>query len=473
MARRASIPYNRLARPARDQRAKSMTEYERTIEWLYALEAAKGMDFKLERVSLALQRLGDPQRRFLNLHIAGTNGKGSVAAMLHAVLDAAGYRVGLYTSPHLVDLGERIRIGANPIDADAVVELANEVRGVATGRGIDLTFFEFLTVMAFVHFARHAVDVAVVEVGLGGRLDATNVVDPAAAVITTIGFDHMQWLGESIGAIAAEKGGIVKAGRPLVLGRIEGEALSVLREIAAQRGATVLEADRDYRIRETRAASADAGESTQGAPGTALFRFDCLGWQVDEITVGLRGAHQVDNAATALAALAVVRDRLPVSDDAVRRGMAAVRWPGRLDVVATAPLTILDGAHNADGAAALARELPGLLRGRPMHLLFAVMRDKDWRPMAEHLAPLCASVVVTEVLPPRGAPAAAVAEAFAAYCPVTVEADVTRAWQCVRARAGDDQAIVAAGSLFLIGALSATVLAGAMRRGGAPGTLHP
>ena len=174
-----------------------MTEYQRTLEWLYALEAAKGMDFKLERVALALQRLGDPQRRFASLHIAGTNGKGSVAAMLHAVLGAGGYRVGLYTSPHLVELhrtdpGRRRRRSRE----DEVVALADEIRAAATARGIDLTFFEFVTVMAFLHFARRGVDVAVVEVGLGGRLDATNVVDPLAAVITTIGLDHTQWLGD-------------------------------------------------------------------------------------------------------------------------------------------------------------------------------------------------------------------------------------------------------------------------------------
>src|SRR5215468_10124545 len=163
-----------------------MTEYERTVEWLYALEAAKGMDFKLERVALALQRLGDPQRHFPSLHIAGTNGKGSVAAMLHAVLRAAGYRVGLYTSPHLVDLSERIRVGDEVIERTAVVALTGEIRAAAGARGIDLTFFEFLTVMAFLHFARRGVEIAVVEVGLGGRLDATNVVDPLAAVITTI-----------------------------------------------------------------------------------------------------------------------------------------------------------------------------------------------------------------------------------------------------------------------------------------------
>jgi dihydrofolate synthase/folylpolyglutamate synthase len=473
-----------------------MTEYQRTIEWLYALEAAKGMDFKLERVALALQRLGDPQRRFPSLHIAGTNGKGSVAAMLHAVLGAAGYKVGLYISPHLVDLTERIRVGDEAIAQDAVVALAAEIRAASAARGIDLTFFEFLTVMAFVDFARRGVDAAVVEVGLGGRLDATNVVDPLVAVITTIGFDHMQWLGDDLTAIAAEKGGIIKPGRPVVLGRIVPEAAAVLRAIAAERGATTIEADRDYCVSRDapgvpavrgsrfRLPRADTdGERRAGrradptaavsSPYAARLHFSGLGWDLRDLSVGLRGAYQLENAATALAALAAVRDRLPVSEDAVRRGLASVRWLGRLDIVARTPLTILDGAHNLDGVAALADELPALLAGRPMHLLFAVMGDKDWQPMVERLAPLCASAVVCEVLRPRGAAAAAVARAFEPYCPVTAESDVQRAWQLVVARARTDQAIVATGSLFLVGALYATVLSSALQPGDAPGALHP
>ena len=433
-----------------------MIEYQRTLEWLYALEAAKGMDFKLERVALALQRLGDPHRRFVSLHIGGTNGKGSVAAMLHAVLGAAGYRTGLYTSPHLVDLTERVRVGSQDISRDEVVSLTAEVRAAAAARGVDLTFFEFLTVMAFLHFARRSVEVAVVEVGLGGRLDATNVIDPAAAVITTIGLDHMQWLGNTHAAIAAEKGGIIKTGRPLVLGRIEGEAAAVLRALAADRGAALVEAGRDYRI-----------------AGGAGVDFDGLGWHLHDLPLALRGAHQRDNAGTALATLAAVRDRLPVGENAIRSGLAAVRWPGRLDVVATAPLTILDGAHNVDGVAALARELPGLLDGRPLHLLFAVMGDKDWRPMVDILAPLCTSAVVTEVLPPRGAPAAVVAAAFRPYCPVRIVPDPTQAWQHIAARARPSDAIVAAGSLFLVGALYTTVLPQVMRPRPTPGALHP
>lgn len=413
-----------------------MTDYQRTLDWLYALEAAKGMDFKLERIALALGRLGDPHRAAPVLHVAGTNGKGSVVALLDAMLRAAGQCVGRYTSPHLVELGERIAVDGTPLGREAIVALADEVRAAASG--IELTFFEFLTVMAFVHFARARVDVAVVEVGLGGRLDATNVVDPLVTAITTIGFDHMQWLGDTPAAIATEKGGIIKPGRPVVLGRIAGEAGAVLRRIAAERGAPLIAAGEHYHV---------AGEER--------LRFDGLGWRLADLALGLRGAHQRDNAGTALAVLAAARATLPVDETAVRRGLATVCWPGRLDIVAGPPLTIFDGAHNADGIAALAAELPRVSGGRPVHLLFAVMGDKDWRAMIAPLARQCRSATVTEVLPPRGAPAEPVAAAFAPFCPAVAEPDLARAWTRARDAAGRDGVLLVAGSLFLVGALQA------------------
>lgn len=433
-----------------------MTDYQRTLDWLYALEAAKGMDFKLERVTLALQRLGDPQRAYPVLHVGGTNGKGSVAAMLDACLGAAGYRVGRYTSPHLVELGERVTIGGIPIGREALVELANEVRAATLARGIGLTFFEILTVMAFVHFARAAVDVAVIEVGLGGRLDATNVVDPLAAVITTIGLDHTQWLGERVEQIAAEKGGIIKPGRPVVLGRITGEPAAVLERMAAERGAQTVAAGRDYRL-----------------VGDQRPEFDGLGWRLPDLEIGLRGAHQRDNAATAIATLAAVRGELPVGEAALRRGLAEVSWPGRLEIIDRQPLTVVDGAHNADGVAALLAELPGLAGGRPVHLLFAVMGDKDWQAMVAPLAAVCRSAVVTEVLAPRGAPARPVAAAFAAGCPATVEPDLGRAWRMVRQRAGSDGVVLVAGSLFLVGELYRLLAQEAPRPGDAQGAARP
>ncbi|MBI4515573.1 MAG: bifunctional folylpolyglutamate synthase/dihydrofolate synthase [Deltaproteobacteria bacterium] len=415
----------------------AMSEYSDTLAWLYRLEAARGMDFKLERVALALRALGDPQHQYPCLHVAGTNGKGSVAAMLHAILQAAGHRVGLYTSPHLLRFTERIRIGGEEISETEVVAYTREIHSAATIRGIELTFFEFVTAIGLLAFARRAVDCAVIEVGLGGRLDATNVIDPEAAVITTIGRDHQEYLGDTITAIAAEKGGIIKPGRPVVIGRMPAAAKQVLRDLAAQRGASLV----------------DASEAIE-VGGTGTLRLRGLGWDVAGIKLGLRGRFQIENAATALAAAASVRERFGVTADAVRAGLAGVRWPGRLEVVSTAPLLILDGAHNEDGIATVVAELPVLIGARPLHLLFAVMRDKHWHAMVERLGPVVRSATVTSVLPPRGEPPERVAAEFRRFCPVETISDPRAALAAILARVPPDAAVLVTGSLYLVGAVS-------------------
>ncbi|HXQ23972.1 MAG TPA: folylpolyglutamate synthase/dihydrofolate synthase family protein [Candidatus Acidoferrales bacterium] len=433
-------------------------EYAEVLAWLYRLETAKGMDFKLERVTLALKNLGDPQTRFAAAHVAGTNGKGSVAAMLHAMFSAAGYRVGLYTSPHLVSFTERVRIGAETITEPEVVDLAREIRTAATVRGIDLTFFEFVTVMAFLHFARRGVDLAVVEVGLGGRLDATNVLDPAVAVITSIGLDHEEFLGNTLASVAAEKAGIIKPGRPVIVGRVPPVARDVIERAASERRADAFWAAQDFLVSDT-----------------VPFRFRGLDCEFGDLTLALRGAYQHDNAAVALAALALLRRAFPIGHAAIRRGLAEVRWPGRLDVVQTAPLVVLDGAHNADAVATLRNELPSIVGARPVHLLFGVMRDKQWQPMVEVLGPMVSSATLTTALPPRGAPAALLARAFERYCPVRVVPDPMRALETSLQSIGPDATILATGSLFLVGTIYPHFLS---RRGQhalftVPATLHP
>ena len=411
-------------------------DYQSVLASLYALEAAKGMDFKLERVALALKNLGDPHRRYPTVHIAGTNGKGSVAAMLHAILSAAGYRVGLYTSPHLISFNERLRVGAACVGEDEVVVLAQRVRSAATVRGIELTFFEFVTVMAFLYFAEKSVDCAVIEVGLGGRLDATNVIDPDVAVITTIGLDHEEFLGETTEAIAREKAGIIKPGKPVVIGRVVGAARAVLQEVASEKGATA------YWF----------GEHFEAA-GDEPWAFSGLGQILDPLAIGLRGRHQRDNAAAAVATAICLRERFAISAAAIRDGLAAVRWPGRLDVVATAPLVVLDGAHNTDGVDALVRELPGIVHGRKVHLLFGVMRDKRWQAMVEMLGRCVASAALTNPLPSRGEAVEALAQSFAKHCPVSVAPHPTRAMEELLASVDPREAILVTGSLYLVGAV--------------------
>ncbi len=410
--------------------------FRQAVEWLYSLEAARGMDFKLERVTLALEYLGRPQERFGAVHIGGTNGKGSVAAMIHAVLGAAGCRVGLYTSPHLVRVTERIRVGEREIDPDEMAEWVAKVRRATCARGVHLTFFEFLTALALDYFAAQRVDLAVLEVGLGGRLDATNVIVPEVAAITTVGMDHEEFLGETLEQIAAEKAGIVKRGRPCVLGRVPHPARSVVRAAAAERGSPMYELDAHFSIE----------------PCAGAMRYRGMRRSIDGIRLGLLGAHQWDNAAVALAAVELVPG-LSVSDEAVRRGLAGVRWPGRLEVVSGPPLVVLDGAHNPDGIEALVRETRALLDGYRTRLLFAVMRDKRWAPMVSRLGPLVEEVVVTSIGGARGEDPRKLAEAFARYAPVRVVPDAAEAFQWLCATSASADAVLVTGSLFLVGAV--------------------
>ncbi len=390
------------------------------------------MDFKLERVERALTALGDPQRRYRTIHVAGTNGKGSVAAMCHALLQRAGLRVGLYTSPHLVDFRERIRVDDRFIDANDVVTWAERLRPWAA----ELTFFELTTVMAFAYFAAAAVDVAVIEVGLGGRLDATNVIDADVAVITSIGFDHEAFLGSTLTSIAREKAGILKPGRPAVLGAVADEARAAIEAVAAQVGAPMLRFARDIVV-------GAAADGDYESPQRRLAAME----------VSLPGAHQRHNAALALAAVDLLLAPRLLDEAQVRQGLRQTSWPGRLEVVLRQPLVLFDAAHNPDGACALAASLKSLVGDRPVDLLFGVLRDKRWQEMVDVLAPRVDRVTVTRVPNDRSEDAAIVAAAFARYSPARVVEDPRDAFMNLVQAAGAERAVVVAGSIFLIGAL--------------------
>jgi len=412
-------------------------DYARLLQWLYALEARRGMDFKLERIELALQACGEPQHRYPVVHIAGTNGKGSVAAMADAALRAAGYRTGLYTSPHLERFTERVRVAGEEIPPSEVVRLAAEVHRAATLRGIELTFFEFTTVLAFLYFAQSAVEIAVVEVGLGGRLDATNVVDPVVTVITTIGLDHQEFLGNTLESIAAEKAGIIKAGRPLVVGRVDAGPRAVIASIAAERHAPARWLGEDF--------------SWWGSDSD--WHFEDAEGSVHVGPLGLRGLHQCDNAAVATATLRALPPALRPLPAAICRGLQDVTWPGRWEVVARRPTVVLDGAHNLQGIRSLVRELRRRMPDARVHLVFGVMADKDWQSMVPELGPLCKSVTLTAPQVRRAAPPETLLPAWSAYAPVRVVEEPAAALEAVLAQCSDDDTVVVTGSLFLVGAV--------------------
>jgi dihydrofolate synthase/folylpolyglutamate synthase len=412
-----------------------MLTYQQTLEFLYHLEVER-MDLKLERVAEALRLCGSPQQHFAAFHVAGTNGKGSTATFLHSMLSAAGYRTGLFTSPHLIDFCERIRLGKRWITEQEVIDGVAEIRTYVEPAGISLTPFEMMTVLAFRSFARTGMDVAVVEVGLGGRLDATNVLLPVVSLITSIGLDHQAYLGNTESAIAREKGGIIKPGVPVVIGNVTPEIRDILCDIATEQGSPMYLLNRNFAIQN----------STKDHPCYTGVR-----WQITDLQLGLRGHFQYYNAASALAAVELGHQAFPVTVEQARLGLRTARWPGRLEVVSQQPLVILDGAHNPQAVATLRAELPALVQGKRVKLLFAVMHDKDWRAMVPMLTQLAAEVVVTRVQQARAEDPAQLCLAFAPLCPTRVVPDAKDACQQLLATAGPDDAILIAGSLFLVG----------------------
>jgi dihydrofolate synthase / folylpolyglutamate synthase len=384
---------------------------------------ALGVELGLDRMRAALARLGDPQRRFAAVQIAGTNGKGSTAAMTEAILRAHGLSCGLYTSPHLARFSERIRVNGAEADGDRLAEIGRRVAET----GVPLTYFEIATALAFVVFAEDAIDVAVLETGLGGRLDAVTTAEPLATAITSIGFDHMAYLGGSLREIAYEKAGILRPGIPAFLGRLPAEADDEVTRVAAGVNAPLVRLGRELT-----------------APAMPL---------------GLPGAHQRDNAALALAlagAVLAARQR-HLDPTTVADALADVRWPGRLEPVADDVL--LDCAHNADGAASLAAALADLAPGRRVVLLVSVVDDKDPGGMFSALARTAAAVVVTRSSNPRALPTdhlAAVARTH--FAAVTAIDDPLTALATARRLAAPAGLVVVCGSMFLVGALRAHLL---------------
>ncbi|MFT3923520.1 MAG: folylpolyglutamate synthase/dihydrofolate synthase family protein [Myxococcales bacterium] len=415
-------------------------DYTEATRYLYAL-APRGVQLGLERMERALAQRGHPERAFRSLLVAGTNGKGSVAAMLAATLRASGLKVGLYTSPHLHRMVERFRVGGRPISER---ELARRVSALAPWLEHPdtppLTFFEVCTLIAFELFRDQRCDVVVLEVGLGGRLDATNVVTPEVSVITCIAMDHADRLGSSIAKIAGEKAGIIKAKVPLVSAVRDPAALRVIRARARSKGAPLFQIGRDF-------------EAQRGPRGYAVRVGDN---ELESVALPLAGDYQADNLACALAALDVLRRRgFALPEAALRRGLRAVRWPGRLELIAGAPSVLLDAAHNPDAARALADHLRSLReRYARVVLLFGVLADKDHQAMLELLLPQVDKVVFATPGTQRALPAR---ELSARWGGLAVQ-DPLRALGRARRLAGKRGLVVAAGSIFLMSAVRAQLL---------------
>jgi dihydrofolate synthase / folylpolyglutamate synthase len=418
-----------------------------TFDRLFALETF-GIKLGLDNISLLCEALGHPERAFESLHVAGTNGKGSVTAMTHAALRAAGIRAGRYTSPHLRDLAERFVINDRPVEAallestvEDVLRCADRLRasGALT---VHPTFFEATTAAAFELFRRSGVEIGVIEVGLGGRFDATNVIRPVTGAITTIDFDHQQHLGDTLGAIAFEKAGIIKPGMTVVMGDLRPEAAAVIRQCADERGAALVEAARDTRW------------EAEMVEGRARLTLATPSGSYGPVTLGLRGEHQIGNAIVAVRLLEVTAARgIPISREAIEQGLATAEWPARLELLTLerGRRVLLDAAHNPEGARALAAYLTRWHSARPP-LVIGVMRDKNVAEIAHTLLPVVSSVIATAAPTPRAIPAVDLARQLAAAGAQDVHAESDPIIAIEKAFELADT-ICVAGSIFLAGAV--------------------
>jgi dihydrofolate synthase / folylpolyglutamate synthase len=413
--------------------------YSSAVAYLYHLQK-HGIKLGLETMTALIGRLGMPQTRYRTLHIAGTNGKGSTAAMAAAVLQAAGYRVGLYTSPHLVEFRERIRVNGEMIAESQVAHLTERLQTLCQP-DLSPTFFEYTTAMAFQHFAEAGVDVAVLEVGLGGRFDATNVVTPMACAVTTISLDHQEYLGTTLSSIAFEKAGIIKPGVPVVLGRLDDDARRTIEQVARERQAPVFCVNEDFHTE---------GETPR------QFSYRGPDMHYDGLTCALEGRHQLDNAACALALLgASASHGIAVTAEAVRAGLRTVNWAGRLEVVDRCPTILLDGAHNPAAATVLADFLARSNRShpsRPVVLVLGMMRDKDHRGFVAPLSGLVDEVVLTQAALPRSATAQELRASLEGLLPHPHVAPLLGdAMALARQLATPDGLVCVTGSLMLVG----------------------
>lgn len=405
-----------------------------------------GIKFGLTNIRIVLEALGQPHQKYPSVLVAGTNGKGSVCAMLASILQMHGFRVGLYTSPHLVEVEERIKVRGEPISKPSFCQGMTRLKGVldrliAEGKlRAPLTYFETLTCLAFLYFAKQRVDIAVLEVGMGGRLDATNVVTPLVSVITTVSKDHQEFLGRTLSKIALEKAGIIKPRVPVVCGLPRGRAYHVIRGRAAALKAPFIEVF-----------ARQNHFSTRLSGGRYLFRI-CLFGQSFSFRPSLPGGHQGRNAAIALAAALVLHQTWrPLKKGLILAGLRLTRWPGRLEVVSRSPTVVLDGAHNEEGAAVVSSYARHFLPS-PRTLVFGIMKDKAIANVAKLLFPLARLIILTSFPYKRAASPERIAEATKRIQRKAIlEPETRQAIDKALALTPRHGSILIAGSLFLVG----------------------
>lgn len=420
--------------------------YEEALAWIHGI-ARFGMNQGLERIEALLEMLGNPQRSCNYLHIGGTNGKGSTAAFAAAMFEEAGYRVGLYTSPYLVEFTNRMAINGQDIPRNDLVELVNKVKPLVEEIANDPelgqpTEFEVVTALAFCWFAREKPDLVVLEVGLGGRLDATNIVQPLVTALTTVSLEHTQVLGETVEEIAQEKAGIIKEGAPVVT-QVEGAALNVLKSVCRKKNVPLYKLGEHFHVQVN-------AQSSEGQ----LFDYQGISRNYRNLQIPLLGDYQVNNAGLALAAGELLNHSgFPLAETAVRAGLIKTRWPGRLEVLSHSPLLVIDGAHNLEAFQGLRCAVRQTFEYRNLVLVLGILADKAAENILAEILPLADFLVLTKPNSPRAAEPHALQEMTAKMIPglpSRIMSEIPAAVDLALEQAGAEDMVLIAGSLYLI-----------------------
>jgi len=400
----------------------------------------------LKRMERLLGLIGNPHQQLKTIHIAGTKGKGSTAAIITSILTVNGLKVGLYTSPHLIDPRERIRIGGKLISQEEFVYFLSQMRFQLenSSEQTSFTFFEIYTALAFLYFSHHRVDIAVLETGMGGRLDATNVVYPLLAVITQISFDHTRELGKDLASIAREKSGIIKEGVTVLTSPQDRAAMKVLEQVAREKETELYKVGEDIQFKRR-------GSTSQ----TQTFYLETTKRIYPHLLLPLAGAHQLINAATAVGAIDLIEDKgIFTSSEAVRKGLKDVKWPGRIETLSTEPLFIVDCAHNGASAQALANYLKEEFPGKKIILVLGVLKNKDIKSIARILCPLADKIILTRADSPRALTPEEIEKTivkFSGKKEILIEKKVENAILCAKGLACYDDLICTTGSVYLAG----------------------
>jgi dihydrofolate synthase/folylpolyglutamate synthase len=423
----------------------SMTRWETHTECLERMFALRrfGIKLGLTTIRKILAGLGNPHRRYPCIHVAGTNGKGSVASNLAAILMQSGYRVGLYTSPHLIRFNERIKINGTEISDTDIARLYRRVRRVLPD-GREPTFFEFTTAMALDEFGCKKVDWAVIETGMGGRLDATNALSPELSIITNISLEHREYLGHTLAEIAFEKAGIIKRRKPVVTGVKQASAYRVIEQAAQKKSAPVFRLGAHFKFRRTH------GDR---------FTYSGINHTWPDMATGLRGGYQAENAALTLAACELLMNKAPrIRLTTIHEGLMANCWPGRLELASESPLVLLDGAHNLEAARQLARHLSARFKDRSITMVIGILSDKPYPAMLRLLLPKAARLIITRAKVERALPPEKIAAvARRLISDIRIIPDVGSALRYAMQTASPQSLTLVAGSLYVVGEAKAAL----------------